>query len=110
MRIRKIEDSRTIQILGKNSWESAKENIRNMFYKGYAQDSKFAINVFRGHNSPGFYTVVNKREDLEKRLEFVENNHVKEERVFNFHFHNLYFEKVPNKLNEKIQKEVYEFV
>lgn len=98
MKTRKIQDYTTIQIPGKNSWENAKKNIWNMFYKGYLDDSKFVIEVSNTRNSPGIYSVVNTREKLSNIIEFVEKNHVKEERLFNFHFHNLY-------LNEFYEKE-----
>jgi len=112
MKIREIKDYFTIQISGEKSWESAKESIWNIFYKGYSQDGKFVIDVSNTYESPGFFTVVNSRKDLQNKLDFVEKRHIKGGRIFNFHFHNLYFveaeENILEKpIREKIKGEIY---
>lgn len=114
MLTRKIEDYTTIEIPGRNSWEKAKENIWNMFYKGYSQEGKFVIDISNGFKSPGLYTIANSRQKLSEVLNFVEKNHVKERRLFNFHFHNLYFvdvsDDIRNKIKEKVRKEEYSLI
>ncbi len=99
------ENHYTFGIPGPSSWQKAKKSIWNYFYN-MKEDGKFVMECENTYNYPGFYSVVTKSNELKKRLDFVENNHVHEKKPFKFSFHNLYFKEIESEkeVNEQSNK------
>jgi len=109
-KIRKLEDMYVVQIPGENSWKNAKRFINNFYFKGDLFGGKFMMNVSTGYRSPGFVAYVDSKNDLEKRFNFIEKNHLQEKKVFEISFQNIYFSEIDVKEEIKIKKEVYELI
>jgi hypothetical protein len=101
-----FKDQFIFEVPGKSSFESVKRNIRNYFEKGkYYGANNFMMNVSCGYESPGFLTYVKTRKELNKKFEFIEERHLKEDRAFWISIKNVYLVESKENLNKFELKE-----